>query len=266
MSEPSIARISDWCLGGSMLPADEPLAARLLEISPGVPQMLRLNRRFADRAVRFAAGRGISQFLDLGCGIPFGTRTVDIEGRDAVIRGVHVTAREACPDARIACVDNDPQAVAHADAFFAGDPLTAVAEADAAQPDAVLGDPALAGLIDPGRPACVIMSLLAHFFTPDEAREMTAGWVARMAPGSVLVLSCTRSDDEGRFRAAREALGPRTRISNFTRAEVESLFGGTELVVPGVVPARAWCAGMPDAARVLPRREVYALAGAGIVP
>ena len=57
---------------------------------------VRANRAFLSRAVRFlAAEAGISQFLDIGTGIPTANNT-------------HEVAQRVAPTSRIVYVDNDP--------------------------------------------------------------------------------------------------------------------------------------------------------------
>ena len=70
-NRPSPARIYDCLLGGTHnFAADRAVAARAVELVPELPAMSRANRAFLGRAVRFAAARGVRQFLDLGSGIP----------------------------------------------------------------------------------------------------------------------------------------------------------------------------------------------------
>ena len=70
--------------------------------------MVRDNRAFLGRAVTWAAGHGIAQFLDLGTGLPL---------RPAV----HESARAVIPDARIGYVDNDAMACSRVQAPLATD-------------------------------------------------------------------------------------------------------------------------------------------------
>jgi hypothetical protein len=55
-------------------------------------------RRFLGRAVRFLVAQGISQFLDIGAGLP----TQD---------NVHQIARRTAADARVLYVDHDPAVI-----------------------------------------------------------------------------------------------------------------------------------------------------------
>jgi hypothetical protein len=71
-SRPSIARVWDFLLGGKdNYRADREQAARLIEIVPALVPLARESRAFTASAVTWLAGaQGISQFIDLGCGLP----------------------------------------------------------------------------------------------------------------------------------------------------------------------------------------------------
>ena len=71
---------------------------------------LRANRAFLGRAVRYLAGEaGISQFLDIGTGIPTSPN-------------VHEVAQAVEPAARIVYVDNDPIVLTQARALLTTGP------------------------------------------------------------------------------------------------------------------------------------------------
>ena len=68
---PNMARMYDYALGGKdNFAADRAAVEKLFSFSPENKYVPRANRRFLSRAVRFAAAQGISQFLDLGTGLP----------------------------------------------------------------------------------------------------------------------------------------------------------------------------------------------------
>ena len=105
---PSTARIYDYLLGGKdNYEADRQAAARVEQAIPDVRRQVRANREFLRRAVRFIAGQGVDQFMDLGTGIPTQGST-------------HEVAHETRPDARVAYVDNDPVVLVHARALLKG--------------------------------------------------------------------------------------------------------------------------------------------------
>ena len=163
-STPNMARVYDCWLGGKdNYAADRAEARRLLRIYPPLRAMARENRAFLARAVTWAAEQGISQFLDLGAGLPAGQNT-------------HQAARAVNPAAAVAYVDTDPVVLAHARALLAtSDGVTAVA-ADLRDPAAVLADPGLRAVIDLARPVAVLLGAVLHFLDADAARQVTAGY------------------------------------------------------------------------------------------
>src|SRR5712691_646670 len=158
---PNVARMYDYFLGGKdHLAADRAAAQAILRGFPEVARIARANRTFQARAVAFAAARGITQFIDLGAGLP-------------TLPATHDTARAACPDARVAYVDNDELVIAHARALLAVDDKIAVVPADLRDAGAVLTDPALVQVIDLGRPVCILLVSVLHFLRP---RRPTWPW------------------------------------------------------------------------------------------
>ncbi len=88
-SVPNHARVYDYWLGGKdNYAADREAAQRQARAVRQLPWLARQNREFLQRAVRFCAGGGITQFLDLGSGLPTN-------------QNVHEVARLASPDARV---------------------------------------------------------------------------------------------------------------------------------------------------------------------
>jgi hypothetical protein len=91
-----------------------------------------------ERAVTWVAGQGITQFIDLGAGLPTAPNT-------------HVTAQAASPAAAVAYVDNDPVVISHLTALLAHHSArVAVIAGDLHDRDAVLG---ATGADFPGAPA-----------------------------------------------------------------------------------------------------------------
>ena len=66
-----MARVYDYWLGGKdNFAADRRLAEEITRLNPDAPGMARDNRAFITRAVTWAAGQGIAQFIDIGAGLP----------------------------------------------------------------------------------------------------------------------------------------------------------------------------------------------------
>ncbi|MBB6349061.1 SAM-dependent methyltransferase [Nonomuraea muscovyensis] len=231
---PSSARVYDYLLGGKdNLAVDRAVADRLLAVAPDTRLVARANRLFLTRAVRHLARQGIRQFLDLGTGIPTSP-------------SVHEVAREVNPSCRVVYVDYDPVVTLHAQVLLAGAPGVAGIQADLRQPDAVLSDPHVTGLIDFDQPLAVIMVGCLHFVSDDEdPGGIVAAFRKWMAPGSHLVVSHTmaESSPEAIAQLTRATAGTPAQATFRTHERVLRLFEGFELVGPGLVPVHEWTAG-----------------------
>jgi hypothetical protein len=243
---PSIARMYNYWTGGKdHHPADRQAANRVLADFPEVATIARANRDFVTRAVASVASRGISQFLDIGAGLP-------------AEPAVHQTAQRVNPAARTAYVDNDRLVIAHARALLAG-PGVAVVPGDLRDPASILADAAKADAIDLGKPACVLLAAVLHFLSPDEADAAVAAFTRAMVPGSYLIVSAGTSTgtDPALLSRLRAAYSGTSIVAGRTAPEIEAWFDGLELVSPGVVDVQAWRPGRrlrslnPMAARIL---------------
>jgi O-methyltransferase involved in polyketide biosynthesis len=197
-----------------------------MAVQPLVADMVRANRQFLSHAVTWTANQGISQFVDLGCGMPTAPNT-------------HETARAVTADARVAYVDNDPVVLSHLRALIAkGDPELMVIGGDVREADDLLA--AIAAGIDLSAPTCLLLGWLLHFFPPDAARDLVARYVSVLAPGSYVVLSVGRGDGDAADEATDTYSAGVAQIYNHSIADFTSFFGPLELVPPGVVDAREW--------------------------
>ena len=83
-SVPHIARVYDYWLGGKdNFAANRVMGERTLQAYPNLVFSVRANRAFLARTVRFLAGQGIRQFLDIGTGIPTANNTHEVAQRIA---------------------------------------------------------------------------------------------------------------------------------------------------------------------------------------
>ena len=179
-------------------------------------------------AVRQVAGFGITQFIDIGTGLP-------------TPPSVHECARSVIQDARVAYIDNDPVVVAHSRALLATDDLLTVIDGDARDSKAIVADPQFTALIDLAEPVGHVLGIL-HFVTPAQADEAVATFRDAMAPGSYLVISAGHgnersSPEEGKIQAA---YGGKATLTGRPAAEFAAYFDDFELVPPGLVPVTDW--------------------------
>jgi hypothetical protein len=236
-TKPNIARVYDYWLGGHHnLVADRELAEAMATLDPWIPAACKANRAFLGRAVRYLAGQGIRQFLDIGSGIP-------------TAGNVHEVAQLAAPDARVVYVDRDPVAVATGRKLLAGNDRATVIQADIRDPGAILADPATARLIDFGEPTAILLVAVLHFvLDADDPYRIVSHLRDAAAPGSYLVLShVTSQDNETRAAAAGRIYNSRAADGQArSREQITGLFGGWELAEPGLVYAPQWRPSSPD--------------------
>jgi hypothetical protein len=179
-----IARVYNYWLGGKdNFAADRAAGDASMRAFPNIVSSARANRAFLARAVQFlAAEAGISQFLDIGTGIPSANNT-------------HEVAQAAAPSSRVLYVDNDPIVLTHARALLASHPdgTTEYIEADLRDPQRILRE--AMGLLDFRRPiAVMLMAILQVIGDDEDPHAIVAALVEAVPPGSYLVLSHPASD------------------------------------------------------------------------
>jgi SAM-dependent methyltransferase len=247
--QPSAARIYDYLLGGKdNYAVDRAAADRVLAVAPDQRSLARANRAFAIRAVKVLADAGIGQFIDLGTGFPSSP-------------SVHEAARSAVPSAPVVYVDHDPVVHAHNTALLAGDDRVASVHADIRQPEAILGHPGLAGLIDLSRPVDLLCVAVLHLVPDaDDPAGIIARYRDRLTPGSCLVLSQFARESDPEVMAALHAVAAGTPVETYfrSRAEIGRFFDGFELLEPGLASVQHW---RPDSIAARTRLQITGAVG-----
>lgn len=246
---PSAARVYDYLLGGAHnFAADREVAKKVLEVQPQGRQIAASNRAFMTRAVRYMLDQGITQFLDLGSGIP-------------TAGNVHEVVQQADARCRVVYVDYDPVAVAHSELLLENNENAAVVSGDLRQPAAVLDTPQVRRLLDFSRPVGLLMVAVFHFVADEhDPAAIMAAYRAQLPPGSYVALSHLTADQmPGESAAVVEAM-KNSRDPMYFRAfsEVQPLFDDLELVAPGIVAASEW---RSEAASGTGQEGVYAGVG-----
>jgi len=232
--QPHPARVYDYLLGGKdNFAADRAAAEAGLRANPNSRIPPRENRAFLGRAVRYLAGEaGISQFLDIGTGIPTSPN-------------VHEIAQGIEPRARIVYVDNDPIVLAQARALLTTGPegRTAYIDADLRDIDAILGSADLQRTLDLSKPVGLLLIAVMHFI-PDEDDPWTlaARLLAALPSGSYLALSHLTGDFDPAAWAGVVAVYRRSGVTMQVRRkpDVERFFAGLDPIDPGVVSLPQW--------------------------
>ncbi|MCC9306575.1 SAM-dependent methyltransferase [Kitasatospora sp. RB6PN24] len=230
---PHSARMYDYFLGGKdHFAVDREAAERVLTVFPTMKTAVWANRAFMHRATRALAERGLSQWLDIGTGIPTSPN-------------LHEVAQSVVPGARVVYADNDPIVLAHSRALMTSSPegRTAYIHGDVRDPDTILNAAPLARTLDLGRPVVLSLIALLHFVPDlDEARDIVERLLKPLPPGSALVLSHATAelDPAGACQVQQIYNQVGTTLKLRPAAEFATFFEGLELLEPGIVPAHRW--------------------------
>ncbi len=255
-SVPNVARMYDYYLGGkNNFAADREAAEKALTVAPELRAGAAEVRKFLARAVRYVAGCGVRQFVDIGCGLP-------TQGN------VHQIAEAVAPDARVAYVDNDPEVVAHARALLATNPRTTAVKADLRDPAGLLAMPEIRELIDFDRPMAVLLVAVLHLIADDEVALRIVQTIRDALPsGSYLVLAHAVGDLRPQVTSQLAALYqqnvavPASSRPNLRgKAEVQRYLEGLDVVEPGLVSLTEW---RPDPDAPSGGAPIWAVGGVG---
>ena len=209
----------------------------MIEALPDAVEVARGNRAFLGRVVGWCLDAGIRQFLDLGSGVP-------------TVGNVHEIAHARDAGARVAYVDFEPVAVAHATEILADVATATITRADLREPETVLSAPGVTELLDFSQPVVLLAVSVLHFvYEPWDLPAILRRYVEPLAPGSAVALTHASEDHDDlvlaeRMHHAIASYGPSaTPGISRSRAELRELLGGLdgfELVEPGVVDSIDW--------------------------
>jgi SAM-dependent methyltransferase len=190
---------------------------------------------------------GITQFLDIGSGIP-------------TVGNVHEIAQTANPECRVVYVDIDQVAVSHTRQILAGNERATVIRGDLRNPGEILAASEVRRMLDFTQPIALILNFILHFIhDSDDPVGIIRQFHDELVPGSYLVIAHGSRNTEGmpseNVHSARELYERTvTQVSLRSRPEVMALFEGWELEYPGLVWIPQWRpdAGVSDVDAALP--------------
>jgi hypothetical protein len=253
----SIARVYDAFLGGKdNYEIDREVLRNVQRVAPEAQDLATENRAFLIRACRFlAAETGVTQFLDCGSGLPTAENTH------------HVVQREN-PETTVVYIDNDPVVLAHGRALLEENERTHFVSADIFEPTELMENEMVREHLDFTRPIAFLQIGTLHHHEGDRHRpaEMMREFVEYLPSGSFVAVSHFL-DPENEHSVLARRMEKAFRHSMMgsgsfrTRAEIEELFPGLEMVSPGVVRCVDW---WPDGPVVEPLSQVQQCIAGGV--
>lgn len=228
----SLARICDCWLGGSnFTDTDRELAEHVVVCAPHLPYLVRIQRAFLERLVRYLSGQGVRQFLDLGSGVP-------------TVGHVHEIAQGLAPESRVVYVDVDPDVAAEGAELLADNDNAAYLQADIRNADRVLESPELGKLLDFNEPVALLaVETLLNIPDADDPLAVVTAFTERMCSGSYLAISHFTDGDEQLetgLNLFSRMFGAPPAVTLRGLPQITHFFSGFELVEPGVVPMPLW--------------------------
>ncbi|HEV3361893.1 MAG TPA: SAM-dependent methyltransferase [Pseudonocardiaceae bacterium] len=242
LDRPNVARVYNYYLGGnSNWAIDREFGKTVLNHFPQVRSVAMATKLFANRAVRYLVRHGITQFIDVGAGMP-------------AIGNTHEIADEIDSRTRVVYLDSEPVAVAHSQLLLdrCGNPSRhAAVHADLRRPDELWARVDDAGVLDLDAPIALLLTSVLHVRQPGpDGVDVGAQAVARcrelLAPGSFLVISHLTAD--GVPEHSRTQLAALKKLYDTQSSplilrgadEVRELFGDFDLVEPGLTWTPQW--------------------------
>jgi hypothetical protein len=208
--------------------ADRELARAIEGEFPQVPVHVRAASDFDLRVTRWCAGRGINRFIRAGA------VTWQPDGRN-----VHDAAREADPGAQVVYVNSDAEAHDWAVTLLACDPGVSAVHEPVERTAEVLAAPAVAALLAPREPVCLIIGMVLHFAPANRAEARVCAFATALPPGSVLAVSLSLPDHSPRADRLLAMYTPAEMYRHTAKDVTAWMEGaGLELVPPGVCDVR----------------------------
>jgi SAM-dependent methyltransferase len=245
----SIARVYDAFLHGKdNYEIDREVLRRVQRVAPEASTLAWDNRAFLIRASRFIASQtGITQFLDLGSGLPTAENT-------------HQVVQRLQPEATVVYVDNDPVVLAHGRALLEENDHTHFTAEDIFQPEKILNNEVVRKHIDFSRPLALFHMGTFHHYNGERApADIMKVYVDALPSGSYVGLSHfydpqTEEHSELARRMEDTFLHSPMGTGLFRkRDEILAMFPGLDLIDPGLTLCAEW---WPDGPQIKPLDQV----------
>ena len=229
-------RMYNYLIGGKdHYQADRDAVALILRVRPDAVISARAVEAFSRRVIRYLAGAGITQFLQLGTAISVAN------SHDRIAQDV------LTDECRFVYVADDPITLAHARALLVGRPgsdVTVVA-GDFREPRRVLADDNVTEHLELDRPIGVLLfGMLDYIREPENAKAALATLVDWVPTGSMIALQHVQEvgmveiDEAVYLLSAQEKIGLPPRSQEQIHEIVDEF--AALLIEPGLVQLTLW--------------------------
>ncbi|WP_416971629.1 SAM-dependent methyltransferase [Streptomyces sp. 4F14] len=226
---PSSARVWNYWGGGKdHYEIDRAAADDFQRTAPQIKEMVREARAFRIRAVTHLIELGISQFLDIGPGLPTPDST-------------HAVAQSIAPHARIVYADHDPHVTTHLRALCPSTPEGSIAciDADLRTPETILTTART--VLDFGRPvALLLLGVLGHIPDTPQATAIVRRLTGALPPGSFLVHHDAVDTSPDLVRAQHDHNATGTPYALRSPVQLALFYEDLQPLDPGIGPVSLW--------------------------
>ncbi|ASR38615.1 hypothetical protein BAY61_30525 [Prauserella marina] len=253
----SIARVYDAFLGGKDNYAiDREVFHKVQKAAPEAQDLAIENRGFLIRACRFLAQQtGLTQYLDCGSGLPTAENT-------------HQVVQRLTPEATVVYIDNDPVVLAHGRALLEENENTHFVALDIFKPQEIMENPTVRDHLDFSKPIGFLQAGTLHHYEGDQddpARIMRE-YIDALPSGSYVAISHFLDPENEHSSVARkmEEVFRHSMMGSGTfrtKAQIEELFDGLDMIEPGVIRCADW---WPDGPRLKELNQVQHCIAGGI--
>ncbi|MFJ8165864.1 SAM-dependent methyltransferase [Streptomyces sp. NPDC096136] len=243
-TKPSIARVYDAFLNGKdNYEVDREVVRGVQKAAPEAADLAVENRRFLIRACRFLAQQtDVTQYLDCGSGLP-------------TAENVHHVVQRVNPQARVVYVDNDPVVLAHGRTLLEENENTVLVAEDIFEPEKLLDNEVVRSELDWNEPIALLQLGTLHHYNREDTRtrkDIMRAYIDALPSGSYVVISHFLNPEDEYSATARKMedmfLHSMMGSGTFsTKAELQELFNGLEMIDPGLVRCADW---WPDGPRL----------------
>jgi hypothetical protein len=226
-------RMYNYLIGGKdNYQADRDAVEVVLRARPDAVISARAVEAFSRRVVRYLAGAGITQFLQLGTAI-------------SVANSHDQIARAVDPSCRFVYVADDPITLAHARALLVGRPGSdvTVVQGNFRKPEYVLADSGVTAHLSLDRPLGVLLfGMLDYIRDREQARAALGELAAWVPPGSMIAFQHVEEVGESEIDEAVDLIMAQEQVELTPRSaqDIAFIVDGYELIEPGLVQLPLW--------------------------